>query len=146
MAEKIFFEKKNSIEFIGYDNGVVVCRLLNCEAAALDRISKYLKESCIRIFRDLDPYEGEGFPEDLNRYRIDDVYVGLARTAPEDTFDPEVGKHLALIRAKQKRGREINAALKKFLADARKSLEVLEENAVREIPDKDTENYTDKKS
>ena len=117
----MFDEQSSDIEFkVFKDKRVVVCKLYGCETIAISRIGKYTKISCFGRF---------------NNDFIDDVYVGVARCAPEDTFDEEYGKKLALARAKAKRGKAANNALYAFINDVKKDLERLEQYGIHQIPD-----------
>ena len=46
-----------------------------------------------------------------DKYRIDSMYKGVAKCHPDDTFDVEYGKRLALLRAKEKYLRAISTKL-----------------------------------
>lgn len=48
---------------------------------------------------------------DNDKYYINDYYVGKAKCHPDDTFDVEFGKRLALARAKQKYQRAVNKSI-----------------------------------
>lgn len=110
----------NDVEFkVFADKGVIVCRLLDCEEIAISRIFKYVKISCIFNY---------------DKYLINDVYTGVAKCSPEDTFNEEYGKKLALSRAKKKRGKAINKALKKFYIDMRRDLLNLKSHGIHEVP------------
>lgn len=77
----------------------VICFLYNCENIALNRIKKYVPCFNTEIFAK------------KYKLKIDPVYVGIAKCAPEDEFDVEYGKKLALTRAKQKRCKAINRVI-----------------------------------
>lgn len=116
-------ERGNSsdVEFIvKADKGVVVCKLYNCSEIPVRRISKQV---------------GTIFPYSVENYEIDNVYIGVAKCSPEDTFDEETGKRIALTKAKRKRGQAINNALKEFIADAEKDLKRIVEYGIHKIPD-----------
>ena len=110
-------ESKNDIEFKVYpDHGIVVCRLLNCSNIAVDRITKYTGYYYYHL-------------------EIDDVYVGVAKCAPEDTFNENIGKKLALAKAKKKRAKAINNMIKKWLVKERRLLNNLEQYGIHEVPE-----------
>lgn len=94
----------NDIKYLVNENeGVVTCILGNCSNIPVIRIKKYM---------------GNQFSvKNKQRYRINDTYSGVARCASEDTFDVEVGKKIALTKAKQKRAKAINKALNVFTKD-----------------------------
>ena len=48
---------------------------------------------------------------DNEKYYINDYYVGKAKCHPDDTFDVEFGKRLALARVKQKYQRAVNKSI-----------------------------------
>ena len=92
------------------EKGIVVCRLLDCAEIAKNRIEKYTHIS---------------FRHWSINYLISDVFVGIAKCAPEDTFDEEVGKKIALTKAKAKRCKAVNYMIKKFIEDEKRDLAVL---------------------
>ena len=93
------------------EHRVVVCKLLNCENTATGRIYKYMKST-------------EMF-ELWNNYTIKSVYTGVARCAPEDEWNEEYGKRLALKRAKKKRGDDANRMIMKWHKRVSKELDNL---------------------
>ena len=101
------------------EKGVVVCKIWGCADIAVERILKYTGN-------------GQACFED---YWISPVFVGVARCAPEDTFDEEYGKQLALIKAKAKRGKAINNAIQLFINRQNRALETLRQYGLHEIPD-----------
>lgn len=117
-------EKENlsDIEFyVNKKKGTVACKLSNCSSIAINRIYRYT-DNVIRWIAKPD------------RYLIDDVYLGIAKCAPEDSFDEEYGKKVALLKAKALRGRAINKALTRFTNDVWKSLTRLEDYGIHDIP------------
>lgn len=48
---------------------------------------------------------------DNEKYYINDYYIGTAKCHPDDTFDVEFGKRLALARAKQKYQKAVNKSI-----------------------------------
>ena len=123
MTKQDFDEIMNSkdMEFKVYpDKGVVVCRLLNCEDVPIRRIAKYMNSRFIPI---------------SSKYLIDDVFVGIAKCAPEDTFNEECGKEIALAKAKRKRGRAINKAIQKYITDTQRDLDNLKVYGIHDVPE-----------
>ena len=113
---------RQEVEFLEFpEKGVVVCKLSGCSEIPVMRIEKYTRTV-------IDPYE---FP----RYIIDDTFVGVAKCAPEDTFDLEYGRKLALVKAKNKRGAAINRALTRFKKDVLQDLDRLTEDGFHPVPD-----------
>lgn len=111
-------EIKRDVEFLVFeDKGVVVCKLHNCKYIAEKRIWKYFKITV------------------MDRYIIDDVFVGVAHCAPEDKFNLEYGKKLALTRAKAKRGRAINKAVENFINNTHLRLLRLAAEGIHKVPD-----------
>lgn len=109
----------NDISFrVDEKNKVVICKLTNCRDIAYDRIVKYTKE--IPIYCETE---------------IPNVFTGIARCAPEDTFDIEYGKELALTRAKAKRGKAINTAIYKYIKRTQKGIKDLERYGVHKVPE-----------
>ena len=117
----MFDEQSSDIEFKVFKNkGVVACKLYGCERIAISRINKYTQIHCYNR---------------SNKDLINGVYVGVARCAPEDTFDEEYGKKLALARAKAKRGKAANNALYAYISNVMKDLARLEKYGIHQIPD-----------
>ena len=115
--------KGNDMEYLVFeDKGIVVCKLWCCTYIAVNRIEKYATK--------LSAYE-------MDRYRINHTYVGVAKCDPEDKFDVEFGKRLALTKAKAKRGKAVNSAIRLFIRDQRRKLRTLEEYGMHYIPDVD---------
>lgn len=111
----------NDLEYIIHPNkGVVICKIHNCEYIPLKRVLRYTNPSysvCV---------SGELI--------IPDVFVGIARCNPDDKWDEEYGKKLALTRAKSKRGKAINFAIKTYIKRKEKELEVLKQYGIRDVP------------
>ena len=113
--------EQNDVEYLIIESkGVVVCKLWDCSKIAEDRIEKYMKTKrwC--------------YPR--SRYSIEHCYIGIAKCAPEDTFDEDYGKKLALLKAKEKRGKAINNALKLYIRDTRRTLRDLERYGMHSVP------------
>lgn len=109
----------NDVEYFVIKNkGVVVCKLHNCETIAADRIIKY---TGMKI---KNPY----------KYFIDNIFVGVAKCSPDDTFNEEYGKKLALTKAKASRGKAVNNMIKCFIEDKEKLLNRLKEHGIHEVP------------
>ena len=115
--------KKRDIEyFVNRERGIVVCKINNCEWIADDRINKYLPKSTRCLSDD---------------YRIAETFTGIAKCAPEDTFDEEYGKKLALTRAKAARGKAVNDAIIDFLSDMDVATNNLARYGLHDIPKMD---------
>ena len=116
--------KKRDVEYLIFeDKGVVVCKLWNCWDIARQRIKKYMP--CTSVNLSLAFFD----------YTIDDVFVGVAKCAPDDEFDLEYGKKLALTRAKIKRGRAVNNAIAEYINDTQNGLARLNFMGIHKIPD-----------
>ena len=88
---------------VNKENGLVICVLEKCSRIPEKRIKRYM---------------GKRFKvPNYDRYKIRDTYRGVARCASDDTFDEEVGKKIALKKAKEKRARAINRAMNTFMKD-----------------------------
>ncbi len=113
--------KANDVEYFVFKNkGVVVCKLHNCKSLALDRISKYANVLCPVM--------------DIHKYFINDVFTGVAKCSPDDSFDLEYGKKLALTKAKASRGKAINNAINLFIKNLNKSINNLQVYGLHEVP------------
>lgn len=99
------------------DKGVVVCKLYNCSDIAIRRIEKYTKRT---IYTD--------------KYCISDIYTGIARCAEEDTFDVSIGMEIALNKAKRKRAKAINNAIREYVDDDNKRIARLLNYGIHELP------------
>lgn len=115
--QNLTYEVGNDMIFvINKDEGIVVCKLSNCSEIARNRIWKYTQK--LFQYPDVD-------------YIIKDEYVGVAKCAPEDKFDLEYGKKLALSRAKQKRSKAVNSAIVDFINAQKHSIKELERFGIR---------------
>ena len=104
--------------YIPEGKNVVVCKIWNCKYIAQDRIFKYTRD-----------YEG------INQeYEINDCYIGIAKCDPQDEFDEEFGKTLALTRAKAQRGRDINNAIYRYIKAKQKDINTLLTRAIHKVP------------
>lgn len=99
--------------YVDEEKKIVVCKLEINQYVALKRIRKYSKHICVLR------------PE---YYRIPGVFYGKAKCAPEDTFDIEVGKKIALDRAKAKRRTAINKAIDQYVQDLHDDIHSIEIN------------------
>lgn len=113
--------KKDIEYFVNLEAGVVVCRINNCRDIANLRIHKYSNS---------EPWEPWN-------YTLPDSFIGVAKCAPEDEFDEEYGKKLALLRAKQSRGAAINAMIYKYIKSLRDDIDNLSKYAIHNIPKED---------
>ena len=102
------------------DKGIVVCKLWGCKYIPNNRIRKHRPGM---------------FGFNYERYFIDDVYVGVAKCAAEDTFDEEYGKKLALTKARAKRCRAINNAISRYLKDVKRAIRDIERYEIHNVPD-----------
>ena len=127
MAEKVEF--KNDVEYrTNADKGVVVCKLHNCRFIALDRINKQSSLLMRLAFGNNDLTKlGE-------QLVIDEVYVGIAYCSPDDTFDENIGKKIALTKAKRKRCQAVNKVIKEFMNVVEKELNRLKQYGIHEVP------------
>lgn len=97
------------------DKGVVVCIIPDCAFVAVQRMERYLKPH----------YEVSNH----FRYLIKDKYVGVARCSAMDEFDVEVGKKVALLKAKKKRAKAINKAIQKCQSDLNRASKLMTDYA-----------------
>ena len=110
-------EKKNDVEYKVYpENGVVICRLLNCKDVPYSRIIKYMQQ----------------WPMNDSKYETDNVFIGIAKCSPEDTFDEQYGKKLALERAKEKRRKAFNDMVRLYVNDTMRGLNDLIQYGIHE--------------
>lgn len=110
-------EKKNDVEYKVYpENGVVICRLLNCQDVPYSRIIKYMQQ----------------WPMNDSKYEVDNVFIGMAKCSPEDTFDEQYGKKLALERAKEKRRKAFNNMVRLYINDTMRGLNDLIQYGIHE--------------
>lgn len=114
-------EQKDIEYFVNRERGIVVCKINKCSEIAIDRIRKYCKS---------DPWARRD-------YIIPYTFTGIAKCAPEDEFDEEYGKKLALLRAKQARGAAVNAMIYKYIDTLHMDIENLFDYAIHDIPKED---------
>ena len=101
----------SNIEYLVFEEkGTVICKLWECEDIALKRINKYA----------ILAYEEE------SKYALNEVYVGISKSNPGKKFDIDKAKKLAFEKAKAKRKRAINSAIKKYIKDTEIKLAKLE--------------------
>jgi len=104
---------------INKEKRVVVCIITYCRYVASNRLYKYASH----------------YEQDYNKEDIKDTYIGIAKCSPEDEWDEEKGKRLALIRAKRKRSKDINRVLTRAIQIMKREIEDLEKYAIHKIPD-----------
>ena len=108
----------SNLEFqLNESKGVVVCKIWDCKDLAIKRIEKHR------------PLKVGEFYE---RYRLDDVFVGVAKCSDLSKFDVEDGKKLAMKRAIVKRSAAVNETVMKYVEDVRQALEELVGYEIRE--------------
>lgn len=66
--------------FVNKEKGVVVCKLENCASSL----------ACDVCHKGWEPHP---------LLELEDTFIGKAKCAPDDTFDPEIGKKIAYRRA-----------------------------------------------
>lgn len=129
-------EIKRDVEFLVFeDKGVVVCKLHNCKYVAIKRIDKYTGGKLVIKMGNVNYRPSNLDYRPSNYYFIDDTFVGVAHCTPEDKFNLEYGKKLALTRAKAKRGRAINKVIEKYVADIQNRLARLIKEGIHKVPD-----------
>ena len=91
-------KSSNVVYYIDEDKGEVIARI-KCDEDDPQRVfdSQLVKHAC---GIGLGPVQEMDIS--LFKYRIKNEYVGKAKCHPDDVFDIEIGKRLALLRAKQK--------------------------------------------
>ena len=107
----------SNLEFqLNESKGVVVCKIWDCKDLAIKRIEKHR------------PLKVGEFYE---RYRLDDVFVGVAKCSDLSKFDVEDGKKLAMKRAITKRSAAINEKIKRYVNDIEIAIGELLEHEIR---------------
>jgi len=107
---------------INKEKRLVVCIITGCMDIAIDRINKYSKHYMCE-YADI----------------IENEYVGIAKCSLEDEWDEEKGKKIALIRAKRKRGRDINRVLNRAIQTMKHEIKDIEKYGIHKLPDKNEE-------
>ncbi len=97
----------------------VVCIITGCKYLASYRLYKYIPDWSKRYSDDC---------------CIPDKYVGVAKCAPEDTWDEEFGKKLAFFKARKKRNRAINKAIEKQIKEIEKQVNNLKTLGIHPEP------------
>lgn len=87
---------------IDKEHGIVECILSNCAKDLNNRIINHYIKNGSKIYNR--PYDDMS---SLNKF------IGIAKCLPEDEFDEETGKKLALLKAKNKRAKAFNRYMKK---------------------------------
>lgn len=104
--------------FVNKEKGVVVCKLEDCfDSVIYDMHQK-------------------GWPFDEN-LEIPNTFTGKAKCSPEDTFNEDIGKRIALNRALIKLNTAKRRMLNSFITEAKK-VHVMLENDVQKLTDKYT--------
>lgn len=111
--------------FVDKEHGVVVCKLTGCKDIAVSRLDKYMPNYDYYLI---------GSPYWLNT-DIEDTYTGIARCNPEDEWDEEYGKELALLRAKQKRCKAVNNVLCEVMRQMACEMDDLRIYGIHKIPE-----------
>lgn len=107
----------SNVEFqTNEQKGIVVCKLWDCKDLAIKRIEKHR------------PLKVAEFSD---RYRVDDVFIGVAKCSDLNKFDVENGKKLAMKRAISKRSAAINEQIMRYIKDMKLALEELEGHEIR---------------
>jgi hypothetical protein len=109
-------KKENNINYI-VNNLTVTCVITDCGNTAIDRIKKYTAIS------------------NEKSYLINNTYVGIATCHENDNFDIEIGKKIALNRAKRNRAIDINNTIKKFVEDKNRELKNLTNYGIHDVPE-----------
>lgn len=73
---------------------IIVCNQYSPQVCVGRELEKYMDSNGIGVFDEMN------LP--LQKYKINSRYVGKAKCHPNDTFDIEFGKKLALLRAREK--------------------------------------------
>lgn len=105
---------------INKEKRVIVCIITGCEEIARRRINKYAPH--------IDTWWG------FDNCEIKNSYTGIARCLPDDEWDEEKGKKLALIRAKRERSRDINRIVYNVTQVIKREIDDLEKNGVHKLP------------
>lgn len=106
---------------INKEEGVVVCIITGNGEVALNRLDKYV------------PHYSWNYGEVM----IKDTYIGVAKCSPEDEWDEEKGKKLALVRAKRKRSKDINKTLYHVIEVMEREIYDLNMYGIHKLPSED---------
>lgn len=104
------------------EEGVVVCVLTGCKHTAINRLLKYAPH--LYLAR-----------SDTPCFFLKDSFAGVAKCSPEDKFDEEYGKKLALLRAKAKRCKAANAAMKNAIDLLNKEIDNIKAFSIHKVPE-----------
>ena len=111
---------ESNLEYLVHEEeGIVICKIWDCRDLAVKRIRKYTSLGSAEAYK----------------YAINNIFVGVSKCSSDDDFNLEYGKRLALDRAKAKRGKAVNSAIKRYITDMRKRINKLELEGIRKIPD-----------
>ena len=107
---------------VNKERGICICILTGCAEIARKRICKYA------------PHVDFDWWDKRLDITIKDKYVGVAKCAPEDTFDKEYGKKLALMRAKAKRCKDVNSVICQAIDIVKREVSDLVKYGIHEVP------------
>jgi len=116
--------KSDIVFHVNTEKRTVVCRLLHCKQIPFERINKKTGIQKFFVLSELVP-------------DIQDTFIGVAHCAPEDQFDEEYGKKLALLRARKQRAHAVNIALREFVKTLDEMSDYIEKECYSKIPSED---------
>lgn len=121
----------NVVYYINEQNGVVVAKIL------CDRYEAYdVVESIVRKFVRSDvansPFDVCFNGLDTDKFNLDEYYTGIAKCSPDDTFNAETGKRIALAKAQAKYHTDINDKLARMSLYFCRISQLIERRAVQE--------------
>ena len=117
MVEK-FFKNTNVEFFVNKEKGVVVAKFIDT--------SELVNTMLMRLWNQ---YRVSCLDKNLNHYDIYNKISGIrgvAKCAPEDTFDEKTGKKLAITRLKFKTAKAINSIMLAYRAERVKDIHAID--------------------
>ena len=104
------------------EHRMVFCKLSNCKEIPYQRLSKYAPHFNVW---DLEYNDKLGIPNS---------FYGMAKCSPEDEWDEEKGKKIALAKAKRKRCKAINRKIEYALKVMDRETQDLMKYALHNVP------------
>ena len=115
--------KNMDIQFrVDKEHRMVFCKLSNCRDIAFKRLVKYAPHlsACDLYYED--------------KLRIPNSFYGMAKCSPEDEWDEEKGKKVALAKAKRKRCKAVNKKIEYALKVMEREMHDLMKYAIHNVP------------
>lgn len=113
--------KIDRVKFEEFPGGIVKASVSNCRYDALDKInSKFIATATSALNLDCHTWSKAG-----KNYLMNNTYVAIARCAPDDEYDFEMGKKIAMKKLNDKYHHSMDRRISRFENDMNKVMESL---------------------